>query len=306
VSVVVPTFRRPRLLARLLDSLAAQDVGGDHFEVVVVDDGSGDETPEVLAGRARPGWRWEARPANRGPAAARNRGVELARGRWILFLDDDIVAPPGLVREHLGWLRAGDDRLGVVGLVEWWPGLEITPFMAWLDGTDAQFSFPTLSEGPVVPASRAFYTCNVSLSRSCLEAAGGFDERFRHPAYEDAELAVRLEATGFHLDYRPSALAWHARPVTLDAFVERMEKVGESAVLLSRLHPELDRIVDIDAPPAGWRRRAGRGMARAGGPLLARSPLRRRYYAVAVSAAYHRGVARAKSQVGPAEGRRSR
>ena len=80
MSVVVPTFRRPRLLARLLDSLAAQDVGGDHFEVVVADDGSGDETPEVLAGRARPGWRWEARPANRGPAAARNRGVELARG----------------------------------------------------------------------------------------------------------------------------------------------------------------------------------------------------------------------------------
>lgn len=297
ISVVVPTFRRPELLGRCLRSLACQSTPAPVYEVVVVDDGSGDDTARVLeAAPEGPRLRWESLAENRGPAGARNRGVDLAEGRWILFLDDDMVAPEGLVAEHLRWLSAGDDRLGVVGLVDWWPQLEVSPFMRWLDAGDAQFAFSAMSEGPVEPPSRAFYTCNVSLSRRLLLEVGGFDERFPYPAYEDTELAVRLTEAGFRLEYRPSALAWHARAVTLADFTARMTKVGEAAVLLSRMHPGLAGAVDLEGPRAsGWRKGA-RAAALALGPLLERSPLRERYYQQAVNAAFCAGVDRGRSR----------
>lgn len=299
ISIVIPTYRRPALLARCLESLAAQSAPPSSYEVVVVDDGSGDSTPEVLrAAESAGGGRliWESRPANQGPAAARNRGAERAQGRWVLFLDDDMVAPPGLVAEHLRWLDAGDDRLGVVGLVEWWPRLRVTPFMRWLDAGDVQFDFASMTEGPVEPPWKAFYTCNVSLGRRMLLDAGGFDERFPYPAYEDTELALRMSGRGFHLDYRPSALAWHARPITLGDFRLRMVKVGEAAMVLRRIQPELAAHVDIEGPRArGWRRPARRA-ALVAGPLLARTPLRERYYQQAVSQAFCAGVERVRGR----------
>lgn len=297
ITVTIPTFRRPDLLARCLDSLARQTASPSEYEVVVVDDGSGDGTAEVLASVASSweGLRWESLPTNRGPAAARNRAVARAEGRWVLFLDDDMVAPEGLVAEHLRLLRDGDPHLGVLGLVEWWPGLEVTPFMRWLDVADMQFSFSSMAEGPVAPPSRAFYTCNVSLDRRLLLDVGGFDERFPYAAYEDTELAVRLAGAGFHLDYRPSALAWHARQFTLQEFAARMVKVGEAAVLLKRIRPELAGAVDLEGPRAtGWRRMARRA-ALAAGPLLERSFARDRYYHQVVNSSFCKGVERGRA-----------
>lgn len=294
ISVVVPTYRRPRMLAALLDSLRGQETGFE-WEVVVVDDGSGPDTTAVLEGVAAswPRLRWETQAQNGGPAAARNRGVVRSSGRWILFLDDDMVAPAQLVERHGRYLEAGDPAQGVVGRVEWAPGLAVTAFMSWLDAGDVQFDFASLSEGPVVPAQRAFYTCNVSLGRDLFERAGGFDERFRYAAYEDTELAARLSRLGFHLDYRPTALAWHARPIELTDFAARMEKVGEAAVLLSRLHPDLAEGVDLLGPRATGGRRWIRRLITASGPLLARTPWRARYYQAVVNDAFCRGVDRA-------------
>jgi hypothetical protein len=215
----------------------------------------------------------------------------------VLVLADALLAPADLVAEHLRWLRKGDELLGVVGLVEWWPELPVTPFMRWLDAGDAQFAFASMAEGRIEPPWQAFYTCNVSLARKLLVETGGFDERFPYPAYEDTELAHRLAPRGFHLEYRPSALAWHGRPITLAEFRARMVKVGEAAVLLGQLRPELAATVDLDAPRArGWRRVA-RSAALAAGPVLAHSGLRFRYYEQAVSHSFCTGVDRGRSRL---------
>src|SRR5436190_1202201 len=102
LSVIVPTHNRRQFLPDLLASLAVQDYPADRWELVIVDDGSLDETLQYLQSGD------EARPANMivvcqpqsGPAAARNNGARKARGRALLFLDDDMVASPSLVREH--------------------------------------------------------------------------------------------------------------------------------------------------------------------------------------------------------------
>jgi glycosyltransferase involved in cell wall biosynthesis len=273
--------------------LRDQDLEPQAYEVVVVDDGSGDSTVELLETYAAR-WSqliWRTQTHNRGPAAARNVGTSLARGRLILFVDDDIVASRHLLSGHESHHQALDGLTGVVGRVEWHPDLVVTPFMRWLDSTDLQFAFATMSEGPVARPWEAFYTCNLSLPARLLEEVGGFDERFPYPAFEDIDLGLRLSQTGFRLEYRPGVLAWHARAVTLEEFCRRMRKVGESATLLRAAQPDLPFDLPLQPDgPTGWRRLAAKAL-----PLAARlipaAPLQTLSYRAQINQAYREGVA---------------
>jgi GT2 family glycosyltransferase len=292
ISVVVPTYKRPDLLRKCLDSLRAQDLVADRFEVIVVDDASGDSTPEVLGAAAAdwPALTWSSQPANAGPASARNVAIAAARSELILFIDDDIVAPPNLLSTHLLLHEAGDPLLGVVGQVEWAPDIEVGPFMRWLDTTTLQFAFATMHEGPVERPWEAFYTCNLSVAKSLLTEVGGFDERFPYPAFEDTDLGIRLSRRGFHLDYRPEALAWHARAVTLEEFCARMRKVGESATLLREAQPDLSLdLPNSDAEPTGARKLAVRALPLAA-TLMPTAWVRGLAYRARVNRAFREGV----------------
>lgn len=296
LTVVVPTYRRPRLLERCLAALGHQDLPRERFEVVVVDDGSGGETAEVLrrASVALENLRPVSLATNGGPARARNRGVAEAAGPVVLFLDDDVTATPSLVRTHLELHAGGDERLGVLGLVEWAPELRVSPFMRWLDRNGLQFGYETwLTAGPVDPPYAAFYTANLSLRRALFDEVGGFDERFPYAAYEDMELAWRLHERGFRLEYRPEALAYHSRPMTLRDYRGRMERVAESAVLLRAVQPTFP----VDEEPASWAlRRRDRLALRLLAPLarlLGAHVLLDRHYRAEVGAAFAAGRRRA-------------
>jgi GT2 family glycosyltransferase len=292
--VVIPTFRRPALLRRCLQSLANQDLATDAFEVVVVDDGSGDDTGKVVAA-AGGNVRVLVQPSNAGPAAARNRGIASAQARLVVFLDDDIAAAPDLLTNHLRMHNErGDERLGVLGRVDWDPSLEVTPFMHWLDRSGLQFGYETwLREGPVDPPYAAFYTCNVSLQRSLLVSSGGFDERFPYAAFEDMELAFRLTSLGFHLDYRPKAQAFHTRAMDLRGFCSRMQRVGESAELMRKAAPEFP--LDDDALRRRFAGRRDRWKHRLAASIRQTDRARARHYWAEVAAAYERGRRRVRT-----------
>jgi GT2 family glycosyltransferase len=242
LSVVIPTRDRREELLRTLRALERQRDPGGGFEVVVVDNGSGDGSleaaGEVASGSAVPIRAIsEPRP---GPAAARNAGVEAARGEVILFLGDD-TEPSGddLLGAHAALhAAAGDPGYGVLGRVVWSDRQEVTPLMAWLEG-GFQFDYGSLSPGLVAP-SRAFWTAHVSVARELFERSGGFDTRFPYAAVEDVELGRRLEELGGRLDYRPDLLVTHTHPIELDGSLERSRRVGRSAALLYELHPGWD------------------------------------------------------------------
>src|SRR4051812_4685788 len=103
ISVVFATHERASRLAELLDSLRRQTLDPADFEVIAVDDGSGDSTPEVLQAAVGDGalrLRSLRLEPSAGPAAARNAGWRIARAPLVAFTDDDCVADPG-------WLAAG-------------------------------------------------------------------------------------------------------------------------------------------------------------------------------------------------------
>src|SRR5258708_5322521 len=100
-SVVIPAYKRVARVERALGALAHQTQDRDAFEVIVVSDGSTDGTLDYLEHAHLPFNLAFATQENAGPAAARNRGLTLAKGSLVVFVDDDIVAGPRLIEEHV-------------------------------------------------------------------------------------------------------------------------------------------------------------------------------------------------------------
>src|SRR5262245_45588632 len=113
LSVIIPTYNRSRLLRACLESLSRQTEPPQSFVVIVVVDGSTDDTGTMLAELATPYQLSVSVQANQGPGAARNTGVMAAVGEYCLFLDDDIVADPNLIRAHLRAQRARLDTITI-------------------------------------------------------------------------------------------------------------------------------------------------------------------------------------------------
>jgi glycosyltransferase involved in cell wall biosynthesis len=227
LSVVIPTRDRAPVLARALDALRQQ--GAD--EVVVVDDGSKDDTPEVLAAND---WVRSVRLDGNGRSAAKNAGVEAAAGDVVLFMDDDVIATEGLVARHASHhAEHPGEHEALLGHVTWAPELDITRHMRWLERGGPLFAYDEIDDPQSVPF-RMLYTANVSLKRSFLEP---FDTEL--PIYEDTELAYRLSKRGLRLRYDPRALGHHLREETPERTEKRMEEVGRAAAALHAKWPEL-------------------------------------------------------------------
>src|SRR5262245_27959567 len=112
ISVIIPTYNRAERLRACLEALNRQTQPGSDFEVVVVVDGSTPETFQLLASLTTPYTLVVISQNHLGQCQALNRGVEAARGRYCLFLDDDMLASPQLIAEHLRVQRLHDKVVG--------------------------------------------------------------------------------------------------------------------------------------------------------------------------------------------------
>lgn len=235
LSAIVPTKDRATALARTLSALAEQESVEGGVEIVVADNGSTDDTAEVLrrAHEKLPALVSVAQPKP-GPAAARNAAVAAASGEVLVLLGDDTApARSDLLAAHAAIHRASPDRLrACLGRLEW--NGQPTEFMRWLDDGGPQFHYWELSPGEVDPAFY-FYSSHLSLKRNIFEEAGGFDERFPFAAVEDTEFGGRLGALGLRLDYHPELVALHDHPTSIPTSLRRAIRVGQSAALYNSL-----------------------------------------------------------------------
>ena len=276
ISVVIPTHNKVGLLKRTLDALVDQELGpqGD-WEIVVVNDGSSDGTAAFLAQRSDSSQVplvVVTPPSNVGRAKARNLGARTAQGNWILFLDDDIVAPPGLLSAHLDLLE-NNPGCGTIGYAVTEPGLIDAPHFYYLDSRGVA----RLAPGPV--PGRFFVTQNAAVPRGAFLEIGGFDEKFSTYGFEDMEVAFRLEdQAGVRFLALTAPVPQHVHHHTLKQYLEKKVESGRlSLPHLARIHParirEMNLHYAVDAPgqpPLSFTGRLVRWVA--GSPIGRRLP----------------------------------
>lgn len=262
IAVVVPTYNRSDCLIYCLECLEQQTC--KDFEVLVVDDGSEDETLRKIQeykDRTSLHLRFFSQ-ANAGPARARNIAISFARAPIILMIGDDILASRKLIETHLAFHRRQSKPQAVgLGLTRWEEHhQEVTPFMRFLE-EGPQFAYSDLIAGKA-PSAMHFYTSNLSLKKEVLRR-NPFCERFPKASFEDLELGWRIMRTeGMEIAFLPEALAYHLHPTTFTQACGRMRCAGWSAHLMYEIWP------DTYSHPAG-----GTSLRRFIRRLLTRSPL---------------------------------
>jgi glycosyltransferase involved in cell wall biosynthesis len=256
VTVVVPVRDRPRFVAEAVRSALAQECRGGH-EVVVVDDGSTDETPDVLAsfgGAIR-----VVRQANAGPAKARNRGFAEARGELLALLDSDDVWLPGKLAAQVEIL----DRSPAACLVH----SDVEEFHDDAPGRPWTRRPPVLSGRVLRPLLRRnfVHTMTVVVRRSAILVAGAFDAAY--PPCEDWDLWLRLaERWEFAGDpVRRVRTRIHEGGISRDPIVVYTQGCRVLAAAAERLGREGSVHADFARREAArWHVKLGKRLARAG------------------------------------------
>ena len=230
MTVTVITRNRAPILEHCLRGLANQSLDPSRYEIVVVDDGSTDDTTAVTAAaqrRARCQIRAFRYSEHRGLSMVRNRSVREARGAVIVFVDDDGLVPPSFLSVHLAAHQASHEHIVCRGPIIAIDSLD-HPFTARWSLLDLNTSF--------------FDTSNASVRRERLFAAGLFDEGLAD--WEGLEMGLRLRQLGLRRVYRANAPLYHYQPAatagSLDGALHIQEARARSAKRFFNRHPTLE------------------------------------------------------------------
>ncbi len=222
-SVVVCSYNGAGTIRDTLDALAALDY--PDYEVIVVNDGSTDETPEIAA-------RYDVRlisTENQGLAVARNVGLRAASGEIVAYIDDDAYPDRDWLR-YLALRFLEDDVCGAGG-----PNLlppedgDVAECVANAPGGPAHVLLHD-REAEHVPG------CNMAFRRDWLEAVGGFDPQFR-VAGDDVDLCWAVQQRGGRIGFHAGALVWHHRRGSVLRYWKQQLGYGRAEALLARKWP---------------------------------------------------------------------
>lgn len=264
LSVVVPTYNRCELIGELLAQLATQTVPAHEFEVIVADDGSADETKDVVnsfSDRLRVKYHFQEDLGFRA-ALARNSGARLAEAPVLAFVDGGEFVGPDFVAGHLAAHAEGREHV-VVGYVYGYnpaTGVPMHDQRAIMDASPPADVVREHGDDPTFQDVRRelmesvgfdlnglampwqfFWTGNCSVRTADFWAVGGFDEGFHGWGLEDLEFGYRLHRHG--LPFTFLADTWtieypHERDIDHNA-----EKVGDNVSYFLSRHP--DPVVEI-------------------------------------------------------------
>jgi glycosyltransferase involved in cell wall biosynthesis len=207
LSVVMPVRNGLGVLPRSLEALEQSDLPREFWELIVVDDGSTDDTAKFAARRADVVVRLPAPP--HGPGYARNRGVAVARGAVVVFIDADVVVHRDTIR-RFAWAFARDPELGAVfGSYDDRPP---APGIASRYRNLLHHWHHVRNPGQ----AETFWAGCGAVRRSVFLDAGGFDEwHYRRPSIEDVELGHRICMVGGRIELRPEIQCSHLKQWSL-------------------------------------------------------------------------------------------
>jgi glycosyltransferase involved in cell wall biosynthesis len=242
ISVIVPAHQAAGLLPDTLGAIVASDLPRDQWELIVIDDGSRDDTAIVAGRYADTVVRLPGKP--HGPAYARNRGFEVSRGEYVVFFDADVRVKPDTLR-RAALALSSDPTLGAV-------------FGSYDDAPPAQgfvSQYRNLLHHYVHQQNAGdadtFWAGCGAVRRSVFEQAGMYDEwHFARPQIEDIELGQRIRANGHRIALRPEIQATHLKRWTLWGVVRT--DIRDRGVPWARLLAHRGAMLDSGALNIKW------------------------------------------------------
>jgi len=222
---LVCTHNRRDLLAQNIESLLAQR--HPSFEIIYVDDGSTDDTPQLLdtVQAQHPALIRVVRTDHKGPGPARNAAAALARGQYVLFIDDDATAPPDWIAEMLRLRKEHDSAVLCGGIEPFSMESPVERYLHYRMRTALGHKPHELKSAP---------TGNLLIDRAAFEAASGFRDLFL-PAAEDWDLSYRLRQQGARIFYDPAAAVVHRYSRDLARAEQAIRTIGAAGVYVARL-----------------------------------------------------------------------
>ena len=251
ISIITPTHNKAALLERTLRSVREQEYPSGDFEMIVVDDGSTDQTPAVLASHTPAhGFKTIKQEVNHGRARSRNLGLAQAEGELVVFLDDDMELVPGFLQAHAEFHRDLQNAMGVGNVINH-PEVTTAPIDRYMSTRGAQ----KIKDRVPLPW-KYFTTNNSSVRKRDLDSVGHFDENFVYYGFEDLELAWRLTRDRrLTVGFVPEARSFHIHPHSLEEVLKKKTLCGRSSLpYLFKKHPETRRALGFhrfDPPRAG-------------------------------------------------------
>jgi len=231
LSVIVPAYRCARMLDRCLLGLLASDVERGSWQLIVVDDGSNDETATVARNHGAEVVTITDGP--RGPAFARNRGVELATGDIVVFVDADVVVSPTTLSQFAQLFRSSVEISAAFGSYDSAP--DDPGFVSQYRNLQHHW----IHHRDPGPASTFWAGCG-AVRRNAFHGVHGFDaDRYPRPQIEDIDLGYRLTDAGHRIVLDPRIQGTHLKRWTLHSMLR--------ADLYDRAIPWMQLLLDRQA-----------------------------------------------------------
>ncbi len=246
-SIIIPSFNRADEIQDLLKSILNLDFPAERYEVIIADDGSTDQTKEVVK-QAHQGYAYSLKyfsQENQGPGAARNMGMKNARGDFFLFIDSDVTLPTtwlGKIDEALTQENA-DAFGGPDTYLDSFP-----PLLKAINYSMTSFITTGGMRGKKGKKLAKFFprSFNMGLSRTLWQKIGGFGS-LRHG--QDIEYSNRIIRSGAHVVYVDDAPVYHKRRTNLRRFYKQVFNWGVARVNLFKIDPHM--FEPLHAAPAG-------------------------------------------------------
>ena len=225
ISVIIPVYNGEKTLARCLTSLESQTVPRDKYEIIVVDDGSKDNTRKVAEGFSVD----VVSQKNQGPAAARNLGVKTAKGDTVLFIDADCEATPDWIDEMTNIFR-NPEIVGGKGIYKTHQKEIIARFVQ----IEYEERYERMKRYPYIDF---IDTYSAGFRRDVFLSYGGYNTSFPTASVEDQEFSFRLGKANLKMVFNPNAIVYHKHKSSLTGYLKRKFLVAYWKVLVLKDHP---------------------------------------------------------------------
>ncbi|MBU0985635.1 MAG: glycosyltransferase [Proteobacteria bacterium] len=227
-SVIVPAYNADDTIINLLNSFLIQSF--NDFEVIVVDDCSQDDTPQIV--RSFP-YNFIRLTQNHGPAFCRNVGAGNAKGEVLVFTDSDCVTDQKWL-ENIHENFSQNDIAAIMGKLVLMPSTLLGDSISALGfPAGGAIGFDKIWKVDQNGFTDSLSSCNCAVRKAVFDNIGGFDETFPYPGGEDSLLAYNLRKYGYRIKYCPNVLVFHEARDSVKGFLKWQFRRGISSFLFS-------------------------------------------------------------------------